>query len=134
MSQYGHIVGKAFRDAKNMPPAGRGKSAVMAFVVGVLFGPPGLGVYMRSWPDFLIPMILIVGGSVMTAGVGAPFFWLLTGCWGAWRVSLANQPRLGPSPDGWREEPAEIEESPAEESRRSIQRPRLKRVANEAQR
>lgn len=142
MSQYGHIIGKAFRDAKNLPPVGRGKSAVVAFVTGVLFGPIGLGLYLRSWGDFFIPLTLIIGGSIMTAGIGAPFFWALTGAWGAWRVSLANQSKCGPSPGGWRDdlddgeedEPPALVASSAREARRSIQRPRAKRVVNEAQR
>ena len=136
MSQYGHIVGKAFRDARNLPPVGRGKSAVMAFVVGVLFGPIGLGMYLRSWGDFFIPLILIIGGSVLTAGVGAPFFWILTGAWGAWRVTLANQSSAGPSPSGWRDDPEEDEDGAPEPrpalARRPPGRTGVNRVLNEA--
>jgi len=88
---YGHVVGRAFRDAKQLPPKGRGKSAVLAFVLGVLFGPFGVGLYLESWADFFIPFLLVVAGSVMTVGVGAPVFWMLCGAWGAWRVALANK-------------------------------------------
>jgi len=92
MSQhpYVHVVRHAFKHAKEMPSVGKGKSPVAAFVAGVLFGPFGIGLYLRSWGDFLVLLGLLLAGSFMTVGVAAPVFWVLCGVWGAVRVQQAN--------------------------------------------
>lgn len=88
---YGRAVGRAFSQADRLPSVGRGKSAVAAFVIGFMFGPFGLALYLKSWYDLFIPLVLIIGGAVVTAGVAAPLLWMLTGAWGAWRVVIANR-------------------------------------------
>jgi hypothetical protein len=89
------IVGHACRESKNMPSVGAGKSAVLAFLAGVLLGPFGVGFYLRSWLDFTVLLALVLVGAFMTVGIGAPVFWMLCGAWGAMRVNRANSKLLG---------------------------------------
>jgi hypothetical protein len=85
------IVGHAFREAEKMPSVGAGKNALVAFFAGVVLGPFGVGLYLRSWLDFIVLFGLLVIGSLTTVGVGAPVFWLLSGAWGYMRVKRANR-------------------------------------------
>lgn len=84
--QFSHLVGHAFRESKHLTPVPPGRSAFAAFFAGFLFGPFGTGVYLRSWTDFFVPLGLIFAGTFLTAGLGAPVFWMLCGAWGAVRV------------------------------------------------
>lgn len=90
-----HVFGKAvahtFKYAESLPPVGRGKSPIVAAIVGLLFGAPGIGLYLRSWSDFFILMALFVFGTIFTGGVAAPICWAIAGAWGARRVMLANR-------------------------------------------
>jgi len=81
-----HAVSHAFKEAKHMPSTGRNKSAGLAFFLGFLFGPIGTGLYLQTWTDFFVPLLFVIGGSVMTVGIGAPVFWILCGVWGAVRA------------------------------------------------
>lgn len=69
----------------------RGKNALVAFFAGFLFGPFGVGAYLRSWSDFIVTLGLVLAGTVMTAGVGAPVFWVMCGIWAATRVANSNK-------------------------------------------
>ncbi|MBX3402383.1 MAG: hypothetical protein KF699_03125 [Phycisphaeraceae bacterium] len=84
---YGNGSGNASPKSDERPPVGKGKSMGLAFIVGLLFGPFGVGLYLRSWADFFILLAIVIGGSMFTVGVGAPVFWILCGAWGAIRVS-----------------------------------------------
>lgn len=87
---FTHVVSHAFREAKHMPGVGAGKSAVVAFFAGFLLGPLGVGLYLRSLGDFVVTLGLVVVGSMLTVGVGAPVFWALCGAWAAYRVSSSK--------------------------------------------
>lgn len=63
---------------------------MVAFFAGFLFGPIGTGLYLRSGTDFIVPLGLVIVGSLMTAGIGAPVFWALCGAWGFIRVRNSN--------------------------------------------
>jgi hypothetical protein len=89
---FGHAVKHAFEHSKSMHKVGVGKSPLVAFVAGFLFGPFGLGLYLRSWADCFIPLTLIIIGSVFTAGIATPLLWMLCGAWGWVRVSNSNKP------------------------------------------
>lgn len=93
--QFGPIVGKAFRESKNMAPVASGKSAIVAFFAGFLFGPFGVGLYLWSFADFIVLLGLVILGSVVTVGVGAPVLWIMSGAWGAMRVNQANKASPG---------------------------------------
>lgn len=74
-----------------MAPVPEGKSAIVAFFAGFLFGPFGVGLYLRSWSDFIVLIGLMFLGTMMTVGIGAPVFWALCGAWGATRVNQSNK-------------------------------------------
>lgn len=88
---FGHLVEHAFEESKNMTPVSEGKSAMAAFFAGFLFGPFGVGIYLRSWGDFIMSLGLVVGGTIMATGLGAPIFWILCGIWAAARVSNSRK-------------------------------------------
>lgn len=88
----GQVVAHAFKEAKHLKPVRPGKSACVGFIVGVLFGPIGTGVYLGRWVDFFVPLALIVIRSVMTIGLAAPVCWLLCGLWGATRATTSRSP------------------------------------------
>lgn len=83
---FNEVVHHALREAKTMAPT-QGKNPLVAFFAGFLFGPFGVGGYLRSWSDFFVSLGLVILGSLMTAGVGAPFVWVLCGLWGATRAA-----------------------------------------------
>lgn len=89
--QFNSVVGTAFRESKKMAPVASGKSAIVAFFAGFLFGPFGVGLYLWSFADFIVLMGLVLLGSVVTVGVAAPVLWVLCGAWGATRVNQANK-------------------------------------------
>lgn len=88
---FGHVLHAAVKESANLKPVGADKSAFAAFFAGFLFGPIGLGIYLRSGVDFLMSLGLVVVGSIMTVGIGAPFFWALCGFWGAMRVAQSKR-------------------------------------------
>lgn len=84
--QFGHVVQHAFAASKHMKPVAKGKTPGRAFLFGFLFGPIGVGIYLRSWGDFAATLALVLIGSFTTAGVAAPVFWMLSGAWAHARV------------------------------------------------
>jgi hypothetical protein len=71
---------------KNMPRVGKEKTPWLAWCWGFVLGPIGLGIYLRSWPDFLIPFMLMLMGALVGAGVSGTVMCTLCGCYGAMRV------------------------------------------------
>lgn len=82
-----HILREGLKAAKYSRPIKPGKSAFIAFLAGFVFGPIGCGIYLESWEDFFIPLVIVLGASFLTAGVAAPVAWAFCGCWGAMRVN-----------------------------------------------
>lgn len=104
---YAHAVRHAFEHSKSMRPVAAGKSPILGFLIGFALGPVGVGLYLKSMPDFLITLALVVVGSMLSAGLGAPVFWMLCGAWAAVRVNQSNNtppssppaaPATGPDP------------------------------------
>lgn len=83
---FARLVRHAFQQSGQLAPV-RGKSPLVAFFAGVLFGPFGTGMYLGTFTDFIVPLGLVICGSVMTAGLAAPVFWMLCGAWGAKRAA-----------------------------------------------
>ena len=90
MHPYSHLVGHAFKHSKNMPPVGQGKNPLLGFVLGFLFGPIGVGIYLGSLGDFAITLGLVLAGTFLTAGVAAPLLWTLCGAWALVRIKNSN--------------------------------------------
>lgn len=85
-AEFVRVVGHALKESRNMA-AIRGRNPLVAFFAGFLLGPFGVGLYLRSWGDFVVSLGLVILGSIVTAGLGAPFFWVLCGVWGATRAA-----------------------------------------------
>lgn len=95
---YIHAVGQCLKQSKRLAPVSRGKSPPVAFLMGFLFGPIGVGLYLRSFTDFAVSGAMVVAGSMLTVGIGAPLFWCLCGLWAAVRVANSNSDSSPPSP------------------------------------
>jgi hypothetical protein len=85
-----HVLAQGLKAAKNGPPVKEGKSAFVAFLAGFLFGPFGCGVYLESFQDFFVPLVLVLGASFMTGGVAAPVAWMFCGAYAAMRVNSSE--------------------------------------------
>ena len=73
------------------------KNAGLAAVLGFLFGGIGLGIYFRSFVDFLFPVALVITASVLSTGFAQldPQIGFLAGSivaslWGYFRVENSN--------------------------------------------
>jgi hypothetical protein len=97
MSNYVHVhgAGKLLKWLANDLPAVHGKNQLIAGILGFFFGGVGLGLYFRSWKDFLYPIIVLVV-IMLTMGTAIPLIgaipgWLLGGLfaagWGVWRAA-----------------------------------------------
>jgi hypothetical protein len=82
---------QAFAYPTKGPPLKKRKNPGIAFVVGFFFGPVGLGIYFESWPDFLLPLAIIILTAFGTLGLAAPVAWMFCGAWGAVRASTSNK-------------------------------------------
>lgn len=82
-----HLLSQGLKAAKNGKPVKPGKSAFVAFLAGFLFGPFGTGLYLESWKDFFVPMLILLGATFFTAGIGAPVAWMFCGVYGITRVN-----------------------------------------------
>lgn len=81
---FTHMVHQAM---ENMPKLKTHKDPTVAAVVGLLFGPFGIGLYFRSWADFVVLLLLIIILGIMIPGVGAIGAWIFAAIWGYARAS-----------------------------------------------
>jgi Kef-type K+ transport system membrane component KefB len=70
------------------------KSPITSLLIGFFFGCIGLGIYFKSFTDFIIPLIMILVITLPTEGSGAPIGLLLVALYGYFRASDSNK-RLG---------------------------------------
>jgi hypothetical protein len=73
-----------------MTPLAEKKSPVAAFVLGVLFGAIGVGIYFRSWKDFFVCILLFIGLAIVIPGIGTIPGWLFAAGYGAYRAHTSN--------------------------------------------
>jgi hypothetical protein len=81
------MLGQAERLVQALPPVPAGRSPWKAYVIGFLFSGLGLGLYLRSWVDLVVPTAVWL---LLIALPGVTGFWLgafLGGTWGLLRVS-----------------------------------------------
>ena len=93
---FSQAVRGAFKQSKGMPPVGNGKNPLVGFAMGFLFGPFGVGGYLRSWGDFFLTLTIVLGGTFVTGGVAAPVLWCICGAWAYTRIRNSNTPSLSP--------------------------------------
>jgi hypothetical protein len=85
MSHLAHSAKGAIEIVKNLEPLKEPKNAALAFFLGFLFGPFGIGIYFKSGKDFAICFAMLMVG-VLFFGFGAIPGWLFSACYGAWRA------------------------------------------------
>ena len=78
----------------SLPTLNGKKNPSLALVIGFLFGGIGLGIYLGSWTDFFLPVILFVILSFFIPIVGIIAGAGLAGMYGFFRVINSNS-RLG---------------------------------------
>lgn len=77
-----------------LPPVQSRKSPWLALVLGFFFSGVGLGIYFRSWVDFIVPTAIWL---VLIVTPGDAGFWIgavIGGLWGLLRAVNSNE-RLG---------------------------------------
>jgi hypothetical protein len=85
-----------------LPPLGRETNPNLACALGFLFGGVGLGIYFRSFVDFVIPIAIVITGLVAYSALGA--FGVLGGAviaalYGYYRSRTSNQALAAPPHD-----------------------------------
>ena len=93
-NKHGHsILGGLFSIADQLEPLDVIKNPILAAACGFLLGGVGLGIYLRSWKDFLIPFALLFALFILGIPTGeallvfAPFIWA---AYGYYRVKTSN--------------------------------------------
>lgn len=89
---FSNAVRQAFKQSNGMPPVAKGKNPLVGFAMGFLFGPIGVGLYLKSWGDFFLTLTIVLVGSFVTAGVAAPVLWCVSGAWAYKRIHDSNKP------------------------------------------
>ena len=86
-----------FKLLDKLPPLHGTKSAGVAAVLGFVFGGIGLGIYLRSFVDFLFPIALVITASVLSTGfaqldpqIGVLAGSIVASLWGYFRVENSN--------------------------------------------
>jgi hypothetical protein len=77
-----------------LPPVQSRKNLWLALVLGFFFSGVGLGIYFRSWVDFIVPTAIWL---VLIVTPGDAGFWIgavIGGLWGLLRAVNSNE-RLG---------------------------------------
>lgn len=76
---------------KGLPPLSEDKNPRIAAILGVLFGPFGIGFYFKSGADFAICLAILIFLSL--TGVLAPVGWIIAGAYGYHRAKESNKKR-----------------------------------------
>jgi hypothetical protein len=84
-----------------LPPLRATKNPGLAALLGLLLGGIGLGLYFWSFVDFLVPLVIVVGlslvfGQTNVAGIGWLGGAIIAGGWGYLRAQNSNA-RLHPA-------------------------------------
>ena len=77
-----------------LPKLNSRKNPNLACIIGLLFGSIGLGIYLQSFSDFIIPTLVLIVVAIIIPGIGAVPGWLFAGLYGYFRVVNSNE-RLG---------------------------------------
>jgi hypothetical protein len=83
-----------YTQMKKLPPLDKPKNPAVAIVVGFLSGGIGLGIYLRSFVDVLIPILLFIGVSVFcqqAAALGVALGPTVVAVYGYARVQESNE-------------------------------------------
>jgi hypothetical protein len=78
---------QAMRLIETLPPPAPGRSPWKAYLIGFLFSGVGLGLYFRSWVDFIVPTSVWLALLALPGDAGLWLGALLGGTWGLLRAS-----------------------------------------------
>lgn len=86
-------MGTALTVLNKLPVLKKRRLPSLAFAIGFLFGGVGLGLYFRSFIDFLAPIAVILALSLAGYGVGSGGYLVgafIAGLYGAFRAANSN--------------------------------------------
>jgi hypothetical protein len=63
------------------PIGGYRNSRAAGFLVGFAFGPAGVGIFLRSIPDFVLSLVMCLIVICLVDAYAAPICWMATGIW-----------------------------------------------------
>jgi hypothetical protein len=128
MSSKGHmphsIIRNAYAIADQMEPLKKKKDPAVAAVLGFAFGGVGLGLYLESWMDFLLPwgilMVIVILGIPFGEApvIFAPVFWAI---YAYRRVKASNAKLEGRGRKGIIEAEIVTEPPPVQSVQRSVE-------------
>lgn len=85
---HNHAVAHGIKGLlENLPPIKEKKNPLIAGVLGFLFGGIGLGLYFRTWQDFVFPVLIFIGLSIIFPVLGTGAAIILTTIWGIVRAA-----------------------------------------------
>lgn len=96
MKTHPSIINRLLSIADDSEPLAKKKNPALAAAIGFFFGGIGLGLYLRSWRDFLIPfgilLLMLIGGVIVAdvTDLAIPFIWAGY----SWRRVVASNARL----------------------------------------
>lgn len=89
-----HLIPKLIKGTmgeikKNRKP-GEDKNPVIGAIIGLLFGPAGIGIYFRSWRDFFLCLVVLILISIILVGFGAIPGWIFSAFYGFYRAEKSD--------------------------------------------
>jgi hypothetical protein len=75
---------------EHIPTLSRDRSPTVALIVGFLFGAIGLGIYFRSFLDFVVSLAVCVLAASQIGASGLLVSGLIIGVWGYLRAHNSN--------------------------------------------
>jgi hypothetical protein len=88
------LIRRALEIADNLPPLAKKKNPALAAFLGFWFGAIGLSVYLQSWREVVIPVLIflvLVFLAVFTGGLSLLCIPVLWAAWGWRRVTASNK-------------------------------------------
>ncbi|MDB5150460.1 MAG: hypothetical protein JWQ57_4480 [Mucilaginibacter sp.] len=90
MSIVAHFFKLIIKVIHGSGPIGVDRQPVPTAIVGFLFGPAGIGIYLQSWKDFFLCLGFLIGLFILIPGLGIVPGWLFSAFYGGYRVYCAN--------------------------------------------
>jgi hypothetical protein len=82
----GHAMHSIHLMLKNLPPIREKKNPFLAGVIGFFFGGIGLGIYFKTWQDFVFPILVFVLLSTVIPVLGTIAAFFFGAIWGLVRA------------------------------------------------
>jgi hypothetical protein len=76
---------------RRFPPLSRRRNPNIAAALGFVLGGVGLAIYLRSFIDFIVPVLLAVGMIYFVGDLGALVGAAVASAWGYARVTVSNE-------------------------------------------